>query len=835
MRQRLYGVGFAAALFLLTRATDVCLGATLQTDPDMEKVVQGLPAGKPLIPAGDWSAVRLKHCEAFGYTNWTAVADMPFAQALQVVTTQEARRAFLVQLTAPSRLPLAAGDVGLMTFAARTVQTVDESGEGTLDFVVRQTADPYTKLGGGTHRIAPEWRRYYAPFTIPEKHTYEPGQAEVCFSAGFLPQTIEIADLRCVTYGHDVAFSVFPVPVVTYPGREPDAPWRQAAAARIEQNRKGDLTVRVVDGQGKPVAGAEVRVRMVRHAFPFGCAFNAAYWDEGRAKGVNQRYADEFVKTFNLASDVGALKWPQWEEGRQVALDAVDWLRANGLQVRGHNLIWPRWDRTPMAKDAQAIANYEKHPDTMRKLLLDHIRDEAGTLGDKIVEWDVINEPWTHYRFTEVLGDDVIVDWFRAAHAADPGARLVLNEAGSFSDPDQRRWTNLKKMLARLQAAGVPQVTAGFESHWGAGTPGPEAVYAKWDEFAKMGLQISLTEFDQVVDDEELQGDWERDFLTLAFSHPAVESFCRWGFWNGVSKRGFINQNWSLKPNGKAYRDLVFKQWWTDERGSTAADGSCRVRGFLGLHDVTVTHGGEKWIVSADLVKTGATVVVTLTPEARQAETARRASEAKAKAAAIAAVDARIDARHKGKKEGRQTDTITRDEARARVDLIAGEGVTTLGRVEGADGVTVNAKDDGRSAIAELPVAEHDWKQGTLRFTPSADGIVQLGLMGHFVEGTGAKPREIWVYFDDVKAEGAVLENGSFEQAGEGGRPAMWTGKAFCQAKRIADETGAKAGKAYAKVCHGGIGALRQDLHVKQGQTVTLTFWARSAHPISGE
>ncbi len=30
-------------------------------------------------------------------------------------------------------------------------------------------------------------------------------------------------------------------------------------------------------------------------------------------------------------------------------------------------------------------------------------------------------------------------------------------------------------------------------------------------------------------------------------------------------------------------------------------------------------------------------------------------------------------------------------------------------------------------------------------------------------------------------------------------------------------------------------GALRQDLHVTQGKTVTLTFWARSAHPVVGE
>ena len=42
------------------------------------------------------------------------------------------------------------------------------------------------------------------------------------------------------------------------------------AAARIEQHRKGDLTVRMVDAAGEPIQGADVQVQMKRHAFGFG-------------------------------------------------------------------------------------------------------------------------------------------------------------------------------------------------------------------------------------------------------------------------------------------------------------------------------------------------------------------------------------------------------------------------------------------------------------------------------------------------------------------------------------------------------------------------------------
>ena len=35
-----------------------------------------------------------------------------------------------------------------------------------------------------------------------------------------------------------------------------------------------------------------------------------------------------------------------------------------------------------------------------------------------------------------------------------------------------------------------------------------------------------------------------------------------------------LRRDWSLKPNGEAYQDLVFKRWWTNADGKTAASGT---------------------------------------------------------------------------------------------------------------------------------------------------------------------------------------------------------------------------------------------------------------------
>jgi hypothetical protein len=93
-----------------------------------------------------------------------------------------------------------------------------------------------------------------------------------------------------------------------------------------------------------------------------------------------------------------------------------------------------------------------------------------------------------------------------------------------------------------------------------------------------------------------------RDFLTIVFSHPAVESFLMWGFWDGAhwyDDAPIFREDWSVKPSGQVFLDLVFDTWWTDETAVTDSDGMVTFRGYHGDYDVTATHGGES--LSADM------------------------------------------------------------------------------------------------------------------------------------------------------------------------------------------------------------------------------------------
>ena len=127
-----------------------------------------------------------------------------------------------------------------------------------------------------------------------------------------------------------------------------------------------------------------------------------------------------------------------------------------------------------------------------------------------------------------------------------------------------------------------------------------------------------ISEFDTNFPNEQLQADYYRDFLTAWFAHPATEAFIMWGFWGGAHWMGdagaMFRRDWSEKPNLAAYRDLVYKDWWTRASRQTNAEGLTTVRAFHGRHRVTVTppDGGAPIIRVLDLPAEGRTVDIVM-------------------------------------------------------------------------------------------------------------------------------------------------------------------------------------------------------------------------------
>lgn len=113
----------------------------------------------------------------------------------------------------------------------------------------------------------------------------------------------------------------------------------------------------------------------------------------------------------------------------------------------------------------------------------------------------------------------------------------------------------------------------------------------------KLG-DVMVTEFDLDNSDKGSQADYLRDFYTVCFSHPSVRGVNQWGFWEADMWRPrghLIDRNWNETVSFKAYRDLVYGAWWTDQSGETNDTGEFELRGFKGTHTVTVEHEGYIW------------------------------------------------------------------------------------------------------------------------------------------------------------------------------------------------------------------------------------------------
>lgn len=256
----------------------------------------------------------------------------------------------------------------------------------------------------------------------------------------------------------------------------------------------------------------------------------------------------EAVKTYcTQIVPVYELKWGSLRPTRDVfAFDngdkLLDFAKRNDLKMRGHNLVWyyglPDWTR-----EISSAAEAERE-------LVRHIETVVSHYRGSLVSWDVVNEPipdnpthsadrrdflWSHY-----LGASYANIAFRAAAAADPGARLVVNEYDiEFSDPASRmKRAALRRFALDLLDSGAPLHAIGMQCHLrGATAIDRDGVTKFVEEMRDAGLDVYVTELD--VQDQTLPApSAERDAIVArqvsdvleAIGAPApIDTLLTWG------------------------------------------------------------------------------------------------------------------------------------------------------------------------------------------------------------------------------------------------------------------------------------------------------------------
>jgi GH35 family endo-1,4-beta-xylanase len=378
--------------------------------------------------------------------------------------------------------------------------------------------------------------------------------------------------------------------------------WKAQANARIEQIRKRDVRLQIVDAAGNMVPGTGIQVRQTRHRFAFGSAINSNI--------SNPQYAAFFKTNFEWAVMENESKWYYNEPSQgnvtyTVADSITNFCYANGITLRGHSIFWA------VDQFVQPwVTNLSNS--ALTNAVVGRLNSAVPHFKGIFQHWDVNNEMLHGNFYGNRLGNWINPWMFQRARALDPNVKLFVNDynvvAGSETDA-------YKQQILNLIASNAPVNGIGAQGHFGS-TVNPLLTEARLDSLAELGLPIWITEYDSVNADQNVRADNLEALYRIAFSKAAVDGVLMWGFWAGShwlgSNAAIVDLNWTLNAAGTRYQSLL-AEWTTVTNGATDAGGAFNFRGFHGSYDITLTPpGGQPTLRRITLDPGAGTNVVTL-------------------------------------------------------------------------------------------------------------------------------------------------------------------------------------------------------------------------------
>jgi len=281
-------------------------------------------------------------------------------------------------------------------------------------------------------------------------------------------------------------------------------------------------------------------------------------------------YASTLAREFNMVEAEDAMKWWVLRPDRATydfrqGDEVVRFAQAHHMQVRGHCLIWGRYNPDWLTQGHFTTRQ-------LSRLLHEHITRVMKHYAGQVFAWDVINEAldengkvrdslWYNQPGIGFSGNGTayIEQVFRWAHKAVPHALLFYNEAEG--EGLNRKSDAIYAMVKAFKGRGVPLDGVGLQMHiplLDADIPAMMAdISANLARLAALGLQVHITELDVSLpvdsegrsraDDLTRQADVYRGIVRACLNTPGCTAIQTWGFtdkysWIGSHSRGARGQ-----------------------------------------------------------------------------------------------------------------------------------------------------------------------------------------------------------------------------------------------------------------------------------------------------
>jgi endo-1,4-beta-xylanase len=278
---------------------------------------------------------------------------------------------------------------------------------------------------------------------------------------------------------------------------------------------------------------------------------------------------------FNQVTAENAMKWDATEPNDDQfnfsgADQIVNFAQQNGQQVHGHTLVWH--SQTPgYVQGLSATA--------MRAEMQEHISTVVGRYANNaaVTSWDVVNEVFNEDGtrrgsfWQNTMGNGYIADAFNFARAADPNARLCINDFNV--EGINAKSTAMFNLVQQLRSQGVPVDCVGFQGHLGIQFGFPNDLQQNLQRFANLGVQVRITELDirmQLPRDaskDSQQATFYRNVINACNAVTACAGVTIWGFTDrhswvpgtfpGQGAALIYDENYNQKPAYTAVHDAL--------------------------------------------------------------------------------------------------------------------------------------------------------------------------------------------------------------------------------------------------------------------------------------